>query len=45
VFVRFAAQRQAAWQEEVFLSRAHFGSEAHEEEILLRIGPFTPSPT
>jgi L-2,4-diaminobutyric acid acetyltransferase len=43
VFVRFAAQRQAAWQEEVFLSREHFGSEAHEEEVLLRIGPFTPS--
>ncbi|PKM45633.1 MAG: diaminobutyrate acetyltransferase [Gammaproteobacteria bacterium HGW-Gammaproteobacteria-1] len=44
VFIRFAAQRQAAWQEEVFLSRAHFGAEAHEEEVLLRIGPLTPVP-
>lgn len=41
VFVRFAAQQNAAWQEEVFLGRAHFGSEDHEEEILLRIGPLT----
>ncbi|WP_127478152.1 diaminobutyrate acetyltransferase [Sulfurivermis fontis] len=39
VFERFAAQRHTVWQEEVFLTRGHFGSEAHEEEILLRIGP------
>ncbi|GAB4291309.1 MAG: diaminobutyrate acetyltransferase [Thiohalomonadaceae bacterium] len=41
VFARFAAQRRAAWQEAVFLARGHFGGEAHEEEILLRIGPLT----
>lgn len=39
VFARFAAQRGAAWQEAVFLTRAHFGGEAHEDEIMLRIGP------
>lgn len=39
VFERFAAQRSAPWQEKVFLARAHFGNEAHDDEILLRIGP------
>lgn len=42
VFARFAERQQAVWHEEVFLSREHFGPEAHEEEVLLRIGPFTP---
>lgn len=40
VFERFARERDAGWEEEVFLSSEHFGSENHEEEILFRIGPF-----
>lgn len=39
VFARCAAERNAAWQEEVFLTQEQFGAEAHEEEVLLRIGP------
>jgi L-2,4-diaminobutyric acid acetyltransferase len=41
VFSRFAARHHAAWQEDVFLAREHFGAEAHEEEVLLRIGPLS----
>jgi len=41
VFARFAAQRQAGWREEVFLNSSNFGSEAHEEEVLFRIGPLS----
>lgn len=40
VFARFANERAAPWQEETFLTAAHFGTEDHEEEVLFRIGPF-----
>lgn len=40
VFERFADKHGAGWHEEEFISREMFGSEAHEEEILFRIGPF-----
>jgi L-2,4-diaminobutyric acid acetyltransferase len=40
VFQRFAEQHGAALNEETFLEAAHFGSEAHEEERLIRIGPW-----
>lgn len=40
VFERFAAQRQAPRHEEAFLEAHHFGGEAHEEERLIRIGPW-----
>lgn len=39
VFERFAAQRHADWHEENFLTEAHFGADAHEAEVLFRIGP------
>jgi len=40
VFEKFAEAHDAAWHEEVFLTREHFGGDDHEEEILFRIGPF-----
>lgn len=39
VFERFAQKRDLGWQEETFLTEAHFGSEAHESEMLFRLGP------
>lgn len=39
VFARCAAQHEAAWQEEEFLTPEQFGAEAHEAEVLFRIGP------
>jgi L-2,4-diaminobutyric acid acetyltransferase len=40
VFQRYAEQRQAKSSEETFLEVSHFGGEAHEEERLIRIGPW-----
>jgi len=39
VFTRFAAAHEWDWHEETFLNRDHFGAEAHEEEVLFRLGP------
>lgn len=39
VFSRFAARHGLGWQEETFLSREHFGTESHEEEVMFRLGP------
>jgi L-2,4-diaminobutyric acid acetyltransferase len=39
VFESLAKARAVRWEEEIFLSREDFGGEAHEEEILYRIGP------
>lgn len=40
VFERFAGKRQAESSEEIFLEARHFGAEAHEDERLIRIGPW-----
>lgn len=40
VFERFAGKHQAKSSEETFLEAGHFGSEAHEEERLIRVGPW-----
>ncbi len=40
VFERFADEHQAKSSEETFLEAKHFGAEAHEEERLIRIGPW-----
>ena len=40
VFERFAEKRHAPTHEETFLEAGHFGAEAHEEERLIRIGPW-----
>lgn len=42
LFKRFAAQHDAPWQEEIFLGHEQFDDESHDEERLIRIGPFTP---
>lgn len=44
LFQRFAERRHAPWHEETYLGREHFGNAAHEEEMLIRIGPFTVLP-
>lgn len=41
VFEAQAERLGAPLEEEIFLSQDHFGEESHEEEWLLRIGPFT----
>lgn len=41
LFSRFAEQHDAPWHEEVFLGHEQFGDESHDEEMLIRIGPFT----
>ncbi len=40
VFERFAEKHEAKSSEETFLEARHFGAEAHEEERLIRIGPW-----
>ena len=40
VFERFAEKHQAKSSEETFLEASHFGAEAHEDERLIRIGPW-----
>jgi L-2,4-diaminobutyric acid acetyltransferase len=40
VFQRYAENHQAPSSEETFLEVSHFGGEAHEEERLIRIGPW-----
>lgn len=40
VFQRFAEQHHAKTSEETFLEASHFGAEAHEEECLIRVGPW-----
>lgn len=40
VFERLAETHGVALQEEAFLEAHHFGSETHDEERLIRIGPF-----
>jgi len=40
VFQRYAEKHQAQSSEETFLEVSHFGGEAHEEERLIRIGPW-----
>ncbi len=40
VFERFAEQHRAQSSEETFLKASHFGAEAHEEERLIRVGPW-----
>jgi L-2,4-diaminobutyric acid acetyltransferase len=40
VFQRYAEKHQAKSSEETFLELSHFGGEAHEEERLIRIGPW-----
>lgn len=40
VFERFAEKHGAKTSEETFLEAGHFGSEAHEDERLIRIGPW-----
>ena len=40
VFERFAEKHHATSHEETFLEARHFGAEAHEEERLIRIGPW-----
>jgi len=40
VFQRFAEKHQAQTAEETFLEARHFGAEAHEEECLIRVGPW-----
>jgi L-2,4-diaminobutyric acid acetyltransferase len=44
VFERFAEKHQAPSCEETFLEAGHFGAEAHEEERLIRIGPWKHTP-
>ncbi len=41
VFVRLAERMHSDSHEESFLEASHFGSEAHEEERLIRIGPWS----
>lgn len=41
LFQRFAGQHDAPWHEEIFLGHEQFGDESHDEERLIRIGPFT----
>ncbi len=41
VFVRLAERLHSDSHEESFLEASHFGSEAHEEERLIRIGPWS----
>lgn len=40
VFQRYAEKHRAQSREETFLEVHHFGGEAHEEERLIRIGPW-----
>jgi L-2,4-diaminobutyric acid acetyltransferase len=40
VFQHYAERHQAPSAEETFLEVSHFGGEAHEEERLIRIGPW-----
>lgn len=40
LFYGFARRRDAECREEVFIDSTGFGESSHEEEILLRIGPF-----
>ena len=40
VFERFAEKHAAKTCEETFLEARHFGAEAHEDERLIRIGPW-----
>jgi L-2,4-diaminobutyric acid acetyltransferase len=40
VFVRLAERLQSGSNEESFLDTSHFGNEVHEEERLIRIGPW-----
>jgi L-2,4-diaminobutyric acid acetyltransferase len=40
VFERFAEKHHTPSHEETFLEASHFGAEAHEEERLIRIGPW-----
>lgn len=41
VFVRLAERMRSDSHEESFLEASHFGGEAHEEERLIRIGPWS----
>lgn len=41
LFESFAAERQAPCKRESIFQAEDFGEEDHEEEVLLRIGPFT----
>jgi L-2,4-diaminobutyric acid acetyltransferase len=45
VFERFAEKHQAESSEETFLEAHHFGTEAHEDERLIRIGPWNQTST
>lgn len=45
VFDRFAESRGARLREETFLEAHHFGDESHEDERLIRIGPWAPKIT
>jgi L-2,4-diaminobutyric acid acetyltransferase len=40
VFIRLAERLQSGSHEEPFLEASHFGNEGHEEERLIRIGPW-----
>lgn len=42
LFKNFAELHQAIWHEETFLGPEQFGDESHDEEMLIRIGPFNP---
>ncbi len=41
LFRKFAKRRGAACDEETLFTRSHFGSAAHEDEVLFRIGPLS----
>ncbi len=41
LFRKFAARRDAACDETTLFNRSHFGSAAHEDEVLFRIGPLS----
>ncbi len=41
LFKRFAEKRNANCEQELLFKKQHFGEEAHEEEVLFRLGPFS----
>lgn len=41
LFKRFAEKRNTDCTQELLFKKQHFGKEAHEEEVLFRIGPFS----
>ena len=44
MFQRFAASVGAPLEEQMLFDRSAFGGEEHEEEVLLKIGPFARTP-